>query len=34
VTRGEVWPQLDDDLAAGRKGKRQAVGVGHELNSG
>jgi len=26
----EVRPKLDDDVAAGRKGKRQAVGVGHD----
>jgi hypothetical protein len=25
----EVGPKLDDDIAAGREGKRQAVGVGH-----
>ena len=29
VAGREVGPQLDDDVAAGRKGKGQAVGVGH-----
>ena len=27
----EVGPQLDDDVAAGRKGEGQAVGVGHGI---
>jgi hypothetical protein len=26
----EVGPQFDDDVAAGRKGEGQVVGVGHD----
>jgi hypothetical protein len=25
----EIGPKLDDDIATGGKGKREAVGVGH-----
>jgi hypothetical protein len=34
MTRGKIRAKLDDDVAAGRKGKGQAVGVGHEKHSG
>jgi hypothetical protein len=33
VAGGEVWAQLDDDVAAARKGEGQAVGVGHRESS-
>ena len=28
---GKVRPQPDDDIAAGREGQGQAVGVGHHM---
>jgi hypothetical protein len=33
VSRSEIRPELDDDVAAGRKGEVQAIGVGHLVNS-
>jgi hypothetical protein len=33
MARGEIGPELYDDVAAGREGKSQAVAVGHEINS-
>jgi hypothetical protein len=29
MLRREVGPELDDDIAAGRERKGQAVGIGH-----
>ena len=34
VSGRKIRPKLDDDIAAGRKGKGEAVGVGHWVNSG
>jgi hypothetical protein len=34
MARREIGPQLDDDVAAGREGEGQAVGIGHVVNSG
>jgi len=31
MARREVGAQLDDDIAAGREGKGQGVGVGHDV---
>jgi polysaccharide deacetylase 2 family uncharacterized protein YibQ len=34
MTRSKIGAKLDDDVAAARKGKGQAVGVGHGVYSG
>ena len=30
MSRGQVWPKLDDDVAAGGKGEGEALAIGHE----